>query len=242
MPTTALSWPVESVCLRLTTPNPTVIAEQVYGLACRTDFSRPGFCVVTLEQRISSVSFRRLMTDLKGALDLIHQSSTSNRLTYLSASRFNQNRTTRPHLDGGPDESMLMLGYEPSTVKSEIEISDYSKCAYDLGMTPKQFMFRYNPMFHEGLEMLQPYTIRIPCFPSPDYQLLCINNSSAAYATDRSAWQGVLHTATVQATARSAQRVIDSTMIASVPEGSCDLVSRSELKEFIETPDVGCWD
>lgn len=234
-------WPLEKIWLRLKTLNVASVAEEVYRLTCRSDYSTLGFCLLTVESVDDSISFRQLMIDLKNAMDSIHESKTGNRLIYLSASRFDQKMTTRPHLDGGPDECFLMLGYEPSNVVSEVAISDYAKCAYDLGITPKAFMDRYNPMFHEGAQLLQPYTLKLACTPSSQYQLLCINNSSAAYSEARQAWQGVLHTATTAAAASTAQRVVNSTMIATVPPGSRDVLSQSELSEFATSSDVGSW-
>ena len=117
------------------------------------------------------------MVNLKLEMSSIHLMKTGNVLHYLSAARFDQQTSTKPHLDGGPDECFLMLGYEPSAVDSELEISDYAKCAFDLGLSPKEFMAKHNPMFHSGYEMLRPYSTRVPCFLPDDYQIVCINNS-----------------------------------------------------------------
>ena len=48
--------------------------------------------------------------------------------------------TTRPHRDGGPDECLLLLGYEPSSVPAELRMADYSRCAHGLGLTPGEEM------------------------------------------------------------------------------------------------------
>ena len=37
--------------------------------------------------------------------------------------------TTKPHRDGAPDESLLMLGYEPSAIASEVTLSDWPQTA-----------------------------------------------------------------------------------------------------------------
>ena len=230
---TAVNWPARSVCLRLASSDTASIAEDAYQLACRTDLDMPGFCIISIESVADSVSFRRLMVDLKGAMSEIHASKTGGSLVYLSASRFDQRSTTRPHLDGGPDECLLMLGYEPSNVKSEIEISDYSKCAYHLGITPKAFMTEHNPMFDQGSALLKPYSMRVPCFSPLRYQIVCINNSSAPYSTDGTTWQGVLHNATIEAVAETDPRIVNSTMIGTAPRGDHDLVSLGEQLRFI---------
>ena len=178
------------------------------------------------------------MVDLKRAMARIQESRTDSTLIYLSAARFDQQETTRPHLDGGPDECFLMLGYEPSDVDSELEISDYAKCAFDLGLSPNEFMAKHNPMFQSGYELLRPYSTRIRCFSRNDFQIACVNNSSAPFSQDQPMWQGTLHTATILSPDESARRVINSTMIALAPKGTPDTISESKQKEFVTTSTV----
>ena len=231
------TWPRASICLRPLSFDVRSIAAEIYRRTCRVSFDEPGFCVLNVGQ-IDSVAFRQLMVDIKRAMAAIHESTTGKTLAYRSAARFDQQETTRPHLDGGPDESLLMLGYEPSTIDSELEIADYAQCAFDLGISPKAFMDEYNPMFKPGYDMLRPYTTRVPCFSKTDYQIVCINNSCAAYTESQPAWQGVLHTATMLTPDESASRVINSTMIASVPAGMADKVDTDELNDFVSTSEV----
>src|SRR5688500_9602851 len=118
----AITWPRDSICICPSSLDVQSIAADIYNRTCRTDFDAPGFCVVNAGHRIDSVAFRRLMGDLKRTMAEIHESKTGNTLIYLSAARFDQQQTTRPHLDGGPDECFLMLGYDPSDVDAELEI------------------------------------------------------------------------------------------------------------------------
>jgi hypothetical protein len=216
-------------------------AAEAYRLTCRTGFNAPGFCVINLGRDIDSVAFRRFMLSLKSGMAAIHEARTGQSLTWLSAQRFDQQQTTRPHQDGGPDECFLMLGYEPTAVASRLEIFDYSRCAFDLGITPKDFMAQYNPMFEEGFEILQPYASPVPCFDSRDYRILCINNSSAEFSEAKPAWQGVLHTATMLTPDDSESRVIDYTLIAPAPVGTPDGLDQAALEEFAVTSEVGRW-
>lgn len=91
-------------------------------------------------------------------------------------------------------------------------------------------------MFAQGEELLRPYTTRVSCFSNLSNQILLINNSMAS--CDGTAWQGVLHTATIKSPAASLRRVINSTMVASVLPGTPETVSEPELQEFIETATV----
>ena len=235
MNTEPTTWPRSAICLRPESLDVRSIAAEIYRRTCRVNLDEPGFCVLNLGQEIESVAFRQLMVDLKREMAAIHESTTGKTLVYRSAARFDQQETTRPHLDGGPDESLLMLGYEPSAVDSELEISDYAQCAFDRGISPKAFMADYNPMFKPGFDMLRPYTTRVPCFSKAHYQIVCINNSCAPYAESQSTWQGTLHTATILTPEETASRIINSTMIASVPAGTADKIDAEELNDFIST-------
>ena len=49
------------------------------------------------------------------------------------------------------------------------------------------------------------------------------------------AWQGTLHTATVDNPNESKRRIINSTMIVSGPVGSTELISPEEQRDFQQT-------
>lgn len=187
------------------------LAQQVYKLVCRYDLTQPGFALVRLPQEMTSLNQRRLMVDLKEQLSLLHQSDTGRALDWFSMTRFDQKNTTKPHRDGAPNDSLLLLGYEPTTVQSKLSMADYSKCAQTLGITPEIFLEEYNPMYEKGLELLAPYTTQLTEFDITRYQLLIINNSCNPWSAEKPTWQGVLHCATVSTD--SGSRVINSTSI-----------------------------
>lgn len=234
MSTKLLTWPSDTICLRPSSDLPS-LADAIYRRTCRTDFEEPGFCVFNAGCAMDSVAFRQLMVDLKGTMASIHESVTGNTLVYCSAARFDQQTTTKPHLDGGPDECFLMLGYEPSEVDAELEIFDYAKCAFDLGLSPQALMAKHNPMFEAGYERLRPYATRIPCFSKTDFQIICINNSSSEFSRDQPKWLGTLHTATILAPDETRRRVVNSTMIAPVALGTPETVTEAQQDEFIHT-------
>jgi hypothetical protein len=236
--TEAVTWSPETICLHPPSLDAEALAASLYDRTCRTNFDSPGFCAVDAGSLVDSVGLRKLMVQIKREMASIHESKTGNTLVYLSAARFDQQETTRPHLDGGPEECFLMLGYEPSAVDSELEIFDYARCAFDLGISPQQFMAKYNPMFTSGHEELRPYATRVPCFSRTHYQIICINNSSAPCSEASPAWQGTLHTATILTPDDSQQRVINSTMIAAVPLGTPETVNDAAQAEFITTSAV----
>jgi hypothetical protein len=232
----ALSRALEAMPRRWSAVDVASIAQEVYDSTCRTDFDAPGFCVVEVPGIADPVSLRQGMLALKEAMDAVHASRSDGRLVCLSASRFDQRRTTRLHLDGGPDESILMLGYEPTAVRARIDIADYARCAHDLGMTPKAFMAEHNPMFHPADGLLDPYTTQVPGLSPGAYRILCINNASAPYSPDRMTWQGVLHAATIDAAAVTGTRIVNSLLIGAAPLGATDAIGKAEEMAFVSAP------
>ena len=111
-----IDWPNDSICLRPAKIDIESVARSVYMRTCRTSFDQPGFCVLNAGNELDSSAFRQLMIDLKDAMSLIHQTETGRTLHYLSATRFDQQTSTKLHLDGGPEECFLMLGYELSLI------------------------------------------------------------------------------------------------------------------------------
>lgn len=232
------AWSADSICLRSGERDVDRLSQLIYSRVCRVDFSEPGFCLLNLGSELDSSSFRQLMVELKQGLAVQHAAATGETLIYISAGRFDQQTTTRPHRDGGPEQSLLLLGYEPSEVESVLEISDYSRCAFDLGITPQEFLNTRNPMFRDGFEMLRPYATQFPCFSRTDYQFVAINNSSSPFTPDAGAWQGTLHTATIPHPDEKLHRVINSTMVARAPAGTPDVISEADIQDFIATPEV----
>ena len=230
--------PREALCLRRGSEDVGALAAALYRRTCRVDFDPPGACVLELGPDLGSVAFRRLMSELKRERPRLHEEASGETLIYLSAGRFDQQETTRPHLDGGPEQCLLMLGYEPSAIDSELEVFDYSRCAFDRGLSPKEFLAAHNPMFASGAEVLRPYAMPVPCFSRSEYRIVCINNSSAARSDEEPAWQGVLHTVTIPAPCASERRVVDSTLIAPAPRGTPDAIDDDAVEDFVTTSEV----
>jgi hypothetical protein len=237
--TTTFAWSEADFCLGATASEGeryfSDLAGVVYDRVCRTDFLAPGFCLVDLGSDWSSEGFRRFLLALRQQMQPLHRARRERDLVLTLAARFDQQVTTKPHRDGGPDECLLLLGYEPSAVRAEIRMSDYARCAHDCGLTPRDFLEKHNPMFSAGERLLEPYTTRVTCFSNQRYQVLVINNSSAPYSEDVPRWQGVLHTATITNPDESARRIVNSLMVASVLKGMPEPISVTEQEEFAQT-------
>ena len=130
------------------------IAEKVYQLVWRSDFTGPGFCLLDAGAGVDSHALRAWMVSLKGRLSEVAVLRGGPPFAFRSLARFDQQETTKFHLDGGPDQSMLMLGYEPSGVHSRLFLADYSRAASDLGIIPQRFLRDFNPMYRRGEELL----------------------------------------------------------------------------------------
>ena len=203
------------------------LARWVFQRVCRSTFNAPGFCLIELPDSTDSGSMRRFMGDLKDELSSLHDTP----LGFISAARFDQQETTRPHRDGGPEECFLMLGYEPTPIKAELTMFDFSKCAADLSITPTEFLAKHNPMFRAGEDLLRPYATPITHFLNERFQVLLINNSVA----ERPGWQGVLHTATLLNADPKVRRVVNSTMVSPLDHGGATPISPAAEEEFLRS-------
>jgi lactoylglutathione lyase len=102
--------------LTVVRPPNSVIAESVFNLVWRCTFTAPGFCLLDIGPDFDSHTLRSWMVDLKHELSEKCLQRAGKKLLYRSMARFDQQETTKFHIDGAPAESMLMLGYEPSKV------------------------------------------------------------------------------------------------------------------------------
>lgn len=207
-------------------------ADKVFEQVFRTEISRPGFIILVLPADTESRDLRQSMVDLKCRLSDLHQTCWGESLEYLSLGRFDQQNSTKLHLDGAPERSFLMLGYEPTTVRSEFHIADFSRCAHDLGLSPPEFLRLHNPMFSNGAELLKDYVTTLSAWQEDRPRIVLINNSSAEPGTPGATY-GVLHGASIPAPNPQATRVINSTMMAPARFASSD--PAMQAREFIST-------
>lgn len=213
------------------------VAPRVYAQVFRANFEAPGFALLSFEHSVSSERLRSVMWALKNSLGDLHRQATGKFLVALSAGRFDSQVTTKFHLDGAPDEAFLMLGYEATPVKSEISVADYSKAAHDWGVTPKELLARFNPMFEGNERRLMPYATRLSAFDPARSHILLLNNSSLPLAERSRSMLGVMHQATITPDSQ-ALRVINSVMLSTAPGAEDEPVTAGEQKRFLETSEV----
>ena len=209
-------------------------AEKVFDLVWRFDFTAPGFCLLDVGSGIDSHSLRSWMVELKGRLSKVGVRRGRRSFLYRSMGRFDQQETTKFHLDGASAESMLMLGYEPSKVRSRLFLADYCRAAFDQGITPQQFLQDFNPMYRKGEELLGRYVTELPQPAEGHARILLINNSSLPFTEDRTNPLGVMHKADILSPTEKERRLVNSMML--VTEG--EEIGKERQEEFVRTNEI----
>jgi hypothetical protein len=170
--------------------------QATYNAVFRTQVSAPGYacCIPDGTQSLETV-----MQEILDALAPYH----SQPFAFVHQETFDQQNTTRFHRDGGPDNSYLLLGYEPSLVPSTLSIADSWRAATKRGESVEEF-FKTHPLLSPDLgTVLSPYTTTITAFDHRRPFIVLINNSIKS---------GVLHQATILEANTEATRTIHSWM------------------------------
>jgi hypothetical protein len=213
-------------------------SNELYRLVFRRDFSNPGFGLLTFRQPITSHELRRFMVSLKESLAERFFRETGRHLVYRSLARFNQQLTTKFHLDGSPPEAYLMLGYEPSEVPSSLSFADCTRAAFDSDITPAQLLSDFNPMFGPHEDRLMPYVTRLEEFDPSRSQIVLVNNSSLPFVEGERNSLGVMHRATILHKMADRSRVINSTMLVPADDAHEQTMGVDTQRAFVETDEV----
>lgn len=180
----------------------------------------------------SSEKLRQQMVSLKLALADLLATNHQESLQYAWLGRFDQQRTTRFHLDNAADQSFLMLGYEPSSVRSSLAIADYSRFAEDQGISTTAYFERYDPLQSKNDQHLESYTSAVDGFSNEHYQILLFNNSNGI---DEQGTKGVLHRAIIHSPDNKASRVVNSMMLQLQPSSTPTTITEEDAQRFIKT-------
>ncbi|MEM9701898.1 MAG: hypothetical protein AAF907_05590 [Planctomycetota bacterium] len=203
----------------------------IFERVCRVDPTPPGACFFRLESvpaDFDSAAFQQRQVNLVVSLSERVERRRGEPLAVVSAGRFDQQNTTRPHLDGGPAENLLILGYEPTEVPSSFFTYDLARFAADRELSPAEAMDRHNPMFPASDADWASYECKIEGFEGRSWRIVILNNSSTS--RDGISWQGVLHAATVPRPDPSATRAVNSMMAAPPIAGRRNPLRRQALR------------
>jgi hypothetical protein len=196
-------------------PNDTpATAAAVFRRVWRDSLAEPGFALVRFVCQVSSHDLRRAMVDLVRLFPVA--------LVPERFGRFDQQVSTKFHRDGAPPASLLVLGYEPSAVRSRFWIADASAAAVRAGLPLKEYLKANNPMFPAGEAALAPFVTELD-LPHGKSFLVFVNNSEGA--------GGVLHKAVIPDPDPVASRVINS--IGFTPADGATGLPQVELARFL---------
>jgi hypothetical protein len=178
------------------------------------------------------------MLRLKERLDVIHQTRTGKHFVYTSMGRFDQQVMTKPHRDGGPEESVLILGYKPTPIRSHLFIFDDINYAFDWGVELKDVPPPYDLFETEIDPILAGYMKTVERLDSGTHQILMINNSCLPYREGQAVMLGVQHHAVIENRSAEAWRIVNSVMFASMDPCEAGPVSPEEQQHFLTTDEI----
>lgn len=205
-----------------------LVGRSVFACTWRTTLEQPGFAVIRLMKPVTSRELRRVLISLADAFPV--------RFVAERLGRFDQQVSSKFHRDGAPSASLLLLGYEPTTVRSRFWIADSSAAAVTEGLRLDDYLAMFNPMFPIGEAKLNRFVTELE-LPHGDSFIVAINNSQLRYDPALGNPAGVLHKAVIEEPDLNACRVINSIGFTPLAPGTAEL-SNAELVRFLSRDDL----
>jgi hypothetical protein len=199
----------------------------------RTELSQPGFATADLGADLTPLQFRSMLIGFAAALDHAYDRHFSRRLLLRSMGRFDQKVSAEAHLDGAPDESILMLGYEPSEIISRLFLIDHTRCASDRGLEPRALLDRFNPTFGEGRSLLDPYATELTPFDRRHYRVVMINKSCTPMNLAERGMLGVLHKSIVVDPMPTQSRFVNTMMLSPADVAADDVIGTEDVRAYL---------
>ncbi|GEQ85109.1 hypothetical protein ULMS_06170 [Patiriisocius marinistellae] len=204
------------------------LAKQCFKKVFRTTTEAPGFMHLVFDKKqLTPYQFRSIMIDLKKELSALNVSKFNKKLSYHWLVRFDQQVNTPFHVDNAADQSILLLGYEPSDIESELQLADYHKYANKAYNTQEDYFNRFTPIFKEDDALLKPFTSKIKSYDNTHYSIVIINNSNPKSNLET---LGLFHKAVILNKDLSKSRIVNSMVLNVV---STDEITEDEKKESI---------
>jgi hypothetical protein len=202
------------------------IAPEVFRRVWRAALDRPGFALVRFPHAVPSRALRRAMVELVGAFPVPFVPERFG--------RFDQQVSSKFHRDGAPPASLLVLGYEPTAVRSRFWVADSSAAAAHAGLSPADYLAANNPMFPAGEARLAPFVTELD-LPHGEPFVVLVNNSLLPFGSGNPL--GVLHKAVIPAPDPAGRRVINSVGYTPRTEQVGGLPA-AELERFLTRDDL----
>jgi hypothetical protein len=214
--------------LVLNPDDPAALAPEVFRRVWRTTLDEPGFALLRFTRPVSSHDLRRAMVELVAAMPVMFVPERLGRFDLQVSSRF--------HRDGAPAASLLVLGYEPTTVRSRFWLADASTAAVHAGLSLAEYLAANNPMFPAGEVKLAPFVTELD-LPHGEAHVVVINNSQLSFDPAAGNPLGVLHKAVIDRPDAAARRVINSAGFTPAGSGVTGL-PHPQLERFLTRDDL----
>ncbi len=206
------------------------LLSQIHPKVFRRDFTQPGFAVLDFGRDYLAAQLRSTMVALKNGLSARWLLETGYAQHYQWLGRFDQQETSRFHRDNAPAQSFLMLGYEPTTVKSRLFLADYLRYARAHNISEVDYFAHHNPMYVAGEQALAPYITEVENFDASSYRIVLINNSNS---TLEDGTIGLLHKAEMVTPDPRATRIVNSMMLAFAAPDAVEAVTAEDVAAFL---------
>ena len=204
------------------------VAPEVFRRVWRTALDEPGFVLLSFERPADSATLRRAMMELVAAFPVAFVPERFG--------RFDQKVSSKFHRDGAPLASLLVLGYEPTTVRSRFWIADASAASVAAGLPLADYLAAHNPMFPAGEAKLAPFITELD-LPHNEAFVVVVNNSLMPIGNGNPL--GVLHKAVIPSpdALSTSRRVINS--IGFTPRTASTMgLPETEHERFLTRPDL----
>jgi hypothetical protein len=204
-------------------------------LSCRvwrTTLDQPGWAVLIPDGPVESADLRRVMWEVLGGFSA--QAERAGRPPFVPErlGRFDQQVSTKFHRDGGPAASLLILGYEPSRVRSRFFVADACRAAAGLGMGVNAFLAAHNPLSPQGEGALADVISEVG-WPHDRGAIIVVNNSLTPDDTPPGHPLGLLHKGWIEQPDPSATRVINSIGAMPANEPGRDALPPEQVERFL---------
>lgn len=201
------------------------VAPEVFRRVWRTTLEQPGFALLRFSRPVDSREMRRAMVDLVRAFPV--------EFVPERFGRFDQQVSSKFHRDGAPPASLLVLGYEPTAVRSRFWVSDVFAAAVRAGQLLEAYLKASNPMFPAGEAALGPFVTELE-LPHGESVVILANNSQFPHGHGNPL--GVLHRAVIESPDPGSTRVINS--IGFTPRAEGAGLPIAELERFLSRDDL----
>jgi hypothetical protein len=218
-------------------------APEVFRRVWRVALDQPGFALVRFAREVDSHHLRRAMVELVACFPVAFVPERFG--------RFDQQVSSKFHRDGAPPASLLVLGYEPTAVRSRFWVADASAAAAHANLALADYLAANNPMFPAGEAKLAPFVTELelprgaavkpgsggdrPREQMSEAFVVVVNNSLLPLNDANPL--GVLHKAVIESPDPNGRRVINSVGFAPRNDGTTGLPP-TEAERFLTRDDL----